>query len=70
MDRQAANQAANQTANIYEDDIVAWAREQVFLLRSGQLPLIDIDHIVAVIEQLAAESQQARAMSSTSHQHH
>lgn len=66
MDRQAANQ----TANIYEDDIVAWAREQVFLLRSGQLPLIDIDHIVAVIEQLAAESQQARAMSSTPPRHH
>ncbi len=63
MDRQTAKQ----TPNIYEDDIVAWAREQVFLLRSGQLPLIDIDHIVAVIEQLAADSQQARAMS---HPHH
>jgi hypothetical protein len=55
------------TANGYDDDIVAWAREQVFLLRSGQLPLIDIDHIVAVIEQLAADSQQERALS---RQHH
>ncbi len=29
----------------YENDIVAWANEQAYLLRSGMLSAIDIEHI-------------------------
>ena len=34
----------------YETDIIAWANEQVSLLRAGKLSSIDIDHIAEEIE--------------------
>lgn len=37
----------------YDDDIAAWAAEQVALLRSGQLSRIDAEHIAQEIEDLA-----------------
>lgn len=36
----------------YEDDVVAWADEQVALLRSGQWALLDIEHIAEEIEDM------------------
>lgn len=36
----------------YEDDVAAWALEQVALLRSGQWALLDIEHIAEEIEDL------------------
>ena len=37
----------------YETDVIAWAKEQVRLLRSGQFSLLDIEHIVEEIEDVA-----------------
>ena len=37
---------------LYEEDIAAWAMEQVDLLRSGQLALIDVEHIAEEIEDM------------------
>jgi len=36
----------------YDDDIAAWAEEQVALLRSGQWALLDIEHIAEEIEDM------------------
>jgi len=36
----------------YEDDVAAWALEQVALLRAGQWGLLDIDHIAEEIEDM------------------
>jgi hypothetical protein len=36
----------------YEDDVAAWALEQVALLRSGQWALLDMEHIVEEIEDM------------------
>ncbi|MGZ8182877.1 MAG: DUF29 family protein [Methylobacter sp.] len=33
----------------YEHDIVAWVQEQAYLLRSGQLSAIGIEHIAEEI---------------------
>lgn len=40
------------TAATYEDDVAAWAQEQVSLLRSGQWALLDIEHIAEEIEDM------------------
>lgn len=37
-------------ATAYEEDIVAWAREQAALLRAGQLLLVDVEHIAEEID--------------------
>jgi hypothetical protein len=37
---------------LYEDDVAAWALEQVVLLRSGQWALLDIEHIAEEIEDM------------------
>ncbi len=34
----------------YETDVIAWAQEQVRLLRAGQFSLLDIEHIAEEIE--------------------
>jgi hypothetical protein len=34
----------------YETDVIAWANEQAALLRSGNLELIDIEHLAEEIE--------------------
>ncbi|MYM36084.1 DUF29 family protein [Duganella sp. FT94W] len=36
----------------YEEDVVAWADEQVALLRAGQWALLDIEHIAEEIEDM------------------
>lgn len=42
----------------YNIDIVAWANEQVALLRAGQLDAIDAVHIAEEIEQVGKSEQQ------------
>lgn len=41
-------------ATAYEDDVAAWAKEQAFWLRSGQLSLADALHLTEEIEGVAA----------------
>ena len=36
----------------YEEDVAAWAEEQVALLRAGQWALLDIEHIAEEIEDM------------------
>ncbi len=36
----------------YDDDVAAWAQEQVALLRAGQWGLLDVDHIAEEIEDM------------------
>jgi len=48
-------------ATTYEKDIVAWATEQAYLLRSGQLSAIDIEHIAEEIEDVGKSEQRELA---------
>lgn len=48
-------------AATYENDIVAWAKEQAYLLRSGQLSAIDIEHIAEEIEDVGKSEQRELA---------
>jgi Domain of unknown function DUF29 len=41
----------------YENDIVAWANEQAYLLRSGKLSALDIEHIAEEIEDVGKSEQ-------------
>lgn len=45
----------------YEKDVVAWAREQAALLRSGRLSDIDIRHIAEEIEDVGKSEQRELA---------
>lgn len=45
----------------YETDIVAWAREQAALLRSGQLSALDIEHIAEEIEDVGKSEKRELA---------
>jgi hypothetical protein len=45
----------------YEQDIVAWAREQAALLREGKLSAIDIEHIAEEIEDVGKSEQRELA---------
>ena len=45
----------------YENDIVAWAKEQAYLLRSGKLSAIDIEHIAEEIEDVGKSEQRELA---------
>jgi hypothetical protein len=36
----------------YEEDVAAWAQEQVALLRAGQWALLDVEHIAEEIEDM------------------
>jgi hypothetical protein len=45
----------------YENDIVAWAKEQALLLRSGKLSAIDIEHIAEEIEDVGKSEQRELA---------
>jgi ribosomal protein L29 len=45
----------------YEHDIVAWAKEQAYLLRSGKLSAIDIEHIAEEIEDVGKSEQRELA---------
>ncbi len=48
-------------ATTYENDIVAWAKEQAYLLRSGQLSVLDIEHIAEEIEDVGKSEQRELA---------
>jgi len=41
----------------YENDIIAWANEQAFLLRSGNFSTLDIQHIAEEIEDVGKSEQ-------------
>jgi hypothetical protein len=45
----------------YEKDVVAWANEQVALLRAGKLSGIDIEHIAEEIEDVGKSQQRELA---------
>ena len=48
-------------ATTYENDIVAWAKEQAYLLRSGKLSALDIEHIAEEIEDVGKSEQRELA---------
>ena len=48
-------------ATTYENDIIAWAKEQAYLLRSGNLSSIDIQHIAEEIEDVGKSEQRELA---------
>lgn len=41
----------------YEQDVVAWAREQAALLRAGKFSAIDVEHIAEEIEDVGKSEQ-------------
>jgi hypothetical protein len=45
----------------YEQDVVAWANEQVALLRAGELTAIDVQHIAEEIEDVGKSEQRELA---------
>lgn len=45
----------------YEQDVVAWAREQAELLRSGKLTALDVEHIAEEIEDVGKSEQRELA---------
>ena len=45
----------------YNSDIVAWSKEQSYLLRSGNLSDIDIEHIAEEIEEVGKSEQRELA---------
>lgn len=48
-------------AATYDTDIVAWAREQAALLRSGQLAGLDFEHLAEEIEDVGKSEQRELA---------
>ncbi|CAA9891628.1 conserved hypothetical protein [Candidatus Methylobacter favarea] len=48
-------------AATYENDIVAWSKEQANLLRSGKLSALDIEHIAEEIEDVGKSEQRELA---------
>lgn len=49
------------TTVAYDFDIIAWAQEQVALLRSGNYALLDIEHIAEEIEDVGKSEQRELA---------
>ncbi|NOS87602.1 MAG: DUF29 domain-containing protein [Methylococcaceae bacterium] len=45
----------------YQQDIVAWSKEQAHLLRTGQLSSLDIEHIAEEIEDVGKSEQRELA---------
>ena len=45
------------TTITYESDIIAWAQEQVRLLKAGQFDALDIEHIADEIEDVGKSEQ-------------
>lgn len=45
----------------YQDDIVAWAREQARLLRSGRFDELDVEHLAEEIEDVGKSEQRELA---------
>jgi hypothetical protein len=53
--RGASNEAYSM--HTYEQDIVAWAREQAGLLRAGRFDALDIEHLAEEIEDVGKSEQ-------------
>jgi hypothetical protein len=48
-------------AHLYDTDVIAWANEQVRLLRAGRLDRLDIEHIAEEIEDVGKSEQRELA---------
>ncbi len=48
-------------ATAYDNDIIAWSKEQAQLLRAGKLSAIDIEHIAEEIEDVGKSEQRELA---------
>lgn len=48
-------------ATNYEDDVIAWAKEQAQFLRKGRIDLLDIEHLAEEIEDVGKSEQRALA---------
>lgn len=46
---------------VYEKDVIAWAKEQARLLRSGQFAQLDVEHIADEIEDVGKSEQRELA---------
>ncbi len=46
---------------LYDEDIVAWARQQAQLLRTGRFAELDIEHIAEEIEDVGKSEQRELA---------
>ena len=46
---------------IYDEDIIAWAREQARQLRAGRFDLLDIEHLAEEIEDVGRSEQRELA---------
>jgi hypothetical protein len=43
----------------YEEDLYAWAQEQAFILRNGDLNALDLEHLAEEVEALGSEQEHA-----------
>jgi len=50
-----------QSAHLYNTDVIAWANEQAGLLRAGRLDRLDIEHIAEEIEDVGKSEQRELA---------
>ena len=46
---------------IYDEDIIAWSREQARQLRAGRFDLLDIEHLAEEIEDVGRSEQRELA---------
>ncbi len=49
------------TVTNYEDDVIAWAKEQAQFLRKGRIDLLDIEHLAEEIEDVGKSEQRELA---------
>ena len=57
----AENPSDNHFCNNYDRDFYAWTQEQAHLLRTGQLQLIDIQHLAEEIEDMGRAEKRVLA---------
>jgi hypothetical protein len=46
---------------LYDKDLVAWAREQAYPLRAGRFELLDIEHLAEESEEVGRSEQRELA---------
>ncbi len=46
---------------LYDEDLVAWAREQAYHLRAGRFELLDIEHLAEESEDVGRSEQRELA---------
>lgn len=56
-----AHPQAPEPADLYDTDVVAWANEQAWLLRTGRLDRLDIEHLAEEIEDVGKSEQRELA---------